>query len=597
MKQTAAIKHLLPLVKLYPWAIPTIVFLGVLSSVFEGLGISLFIPVLQTLLQETPQSTNQSPLLQGLFQLLQGIPAQERLWMLPAGIFGCILIKNGLSYTNTVISAWFNSRISHRLRSQVFEQLLSVSYSYLEVQDSGRLMNTLASETWRTSQAISVMISLITTLCTTIVYTLLLLLISWPLTLLIGVVMGIISLIIQFVTRRIKSIGQQAVQANADLGVRMYEGLIGMRTIRSFGREGYEQQQFDRASQKVRKTLLKVDMLSGTVQPLYEILSALLVLSILVLAVLHDRSSLPTLLTFLFMLYRLQPQMQQIDGYRASLQSLSSSIDDVLMFLDRSNKPYLQSGTVPFQKLQERIVLDGVSFRYSAQDQPALNGISLTIPAGKTTALVGPSGAGKSTLINLICRFHDPTTGQIWVDDQPLQDLDLSTWRERMAIVSQDIHVFNATIAENIAYGRLDATPAEIIAAAKQANAHEFISQLPAGYDTPVGDRGIRLSGGQRQRLALARAIVRNPHILILDEATNALDSISEYLIQEALELFSQDRTVIVVAHRFSTIEHADQIVVLEGGTIVEQGTLDRLLPRGGLFTKMYQLQNRTLKR
>ncbi|MBD2089465.1 ABC transporter ATP-binding protein [Microcoleus sp. FACHB-1515] len=596
MKNFAAFQRLLPLVKLFPWAIPAIVALGVLSSLFEGLSISLFIPVLQTLLQDAPQAATNSPLLQGLFRLLAGIPERDRLWLLPAAIFGCILIKNGLSYINTVLSAWLSARISHRLRSQVFEQLLSVGYSYLETQESGKLMNTLASETWRTSQALSTLISLITTVCTTVVYAALLMLISWPLTLLIGVVMGLISLIIQLVTRRIKILGQQAVQANADLGVRMYEGLVGMRTIRAFGQEDYEQQQFDRTSRRVQKALLKLDIVSGTVQPLYELLSALLVLSILVLVGLHDRASLPTLLTFLFMLYRLQPQMQQIDGYRTSLLALSSSIDDVFLFLDRDSKPYLRSGTVQFLGLRQQIALESVSFRYTAQDQPAIDHICLQIAAGKTTALVGPSGAGKSTLIHLICRFHDPSAGEIWVDGQPLRSLDLKSWRDRMAIVSQDIHIFNATIAQNIAYGCSTASRAEIVAAAKQAHAHEFISQLPQGYDTPVGDRGIRLSGGQRQRIALARAIIRDPDILILDEATNALDSISEFLIQEALDLFGRDRTVIVIAHRFSTIKHADQIAVLDQGQIVEQGTLDRLLRQDGLFAQMYRLQNRALK-
>lgn len=595
MKEFAVIKRLLPLVKLYPWAIPTITLLGVLASIFEGLGISLFIPVLQTLMDDTPQSATNSVLMRGLFQLASGIPANERLWVIPALILGCILVKNCLSYSNAVLCAWLNSRISHRLRSQVFQQLLSVGYSYLETQDSGKLMNTLAGETWRTSQALTLLIGLLTTACTTVVYAALLLLISLPLTLLIGVAMGLISLTIRLVTRRIEALGQKAVQVNAALGVRMYEGLIGMRTIRAFGQEDYEQQQFDRASRQVQSALLKLDMNSGTVQPLYEILSALLVLTILALAVQNDRAFLPMLLTFLFMLYRLQPQMQQIDSYRTSLQALAGSIEDVFRLLDRTNKPYLRSGSIPFRGLQQNISLTSVSFRYTAQDKPALDSISLALPAGRTTALVGPSGAGKSTLVNLICRFYDPNGGEIWADGHPLQSLDLKTWRDRIAIVSQDIHVFNATIAENIAYGRLDATRTEIVAAAKQAHAHEFISQMPQGYDTPVGDRGIRLSGGQRQRIALARAIVRNPDILILDEATNALDSIAEHLIQEALDLFSRDRTVIVIAHRLSTIEHADQIVVLENGQVVEQGTLDRLLRRDGLFAQMYRLQNRSL--
>jgi len=594
-KDVALFKRLLPLLKLYPWAIPTIIGLGILASLFEGLGISLFIPVLQSLMQDTASVPEGSALIQGIFRLTNGISAENRLWMLPTLILLCILIKNFLSYTNGALSAWLKAHVSHRLRSHVFHQLMTVGYSYLETQDSGKLMNTLGGETWRVGQALSILISLVTTLCTTVVYALLLMLISWRLTLVIAIVMGGISLVTRSVTRRIDTVGQRAVESNAELGLRMYEGLVGMRTIRSFGRETYEQQQFDRSSRRVQSVLFKLDLLSATVSPLYEILSALLVLMILVVAVQANRAFLPTLLTFLFMLYRLQPQMQLFDSYRTKLQSLASSIDDVLTFLDPIGKPYLQSGVTPFYGFQRAIALDCVSFRYTPQDKPALDRVSLDIPMGKTTALVGQSGAGKSTLINLVCRFYDPSSGEIRVDGQALPSLKLEDWRNHIAIVSQDIHVFNATIADNIAYGRLEATRAEIVTAAKQAHAHDFILELPQGYDTPVGDRGMRLSGGQRQRLALARAIVRNPDILILDEATNALDSISEHLIQEALDLFSRDRTVLVIAHRLSTIEHADQIVVMHQGRVAEQGTLEQLLRQDGLFSQMYRLQNRHL--
>ena len=403
-----------------------------------------------------------------------------------------------------------------------------------------------------------------------------------------------ISALVQFVTRQSKALGEKAVQVNSGLTSRMYEGIIGMRTIRAFGREPYEQKQFDRASLQVRNIFMKLDLISGAINPLYEILSALLVLSIMVVALLQDRTTLPTLLTFLLILYRLQPQIQQLDGCRIRLSVLASSIDDVMLFLEEADKPYISSGDRFFAGLQQAISLEAVSFRYHPQDANVLQDISICIPQGKTTAIVGSSGAGKSTLINLICRFYEVSQGEISVDGCPLREFDLVSWRSRLAIVSQDIHIFSTTIRENIAYGRFDATEAEIIIAAKQANAHEFIMELPQGYDTPVGDRGVRLSGGQRQRIALARAIVRNPEILILDEATNALDTISEHLIQEALNTLTQNRTTIVIAHRLSTIERADQIIVLEKGQVVEQGNLHQLLQLDGIFAKLYQLQYHT---
>ncbi|MUL38744.1 ABC transporter ATP-binding protein [Gloeocapsopsis dulcis] len=594
MKEAQAIRTLLPLLKPYPWVIPLIIILGLLSSLSEGLGISLFIPFLQSLEQTTSQSVSSNLLLGILNQLFIYVPSNHRLLIIPLCIFGSVLLKNCLSYSNAILFSWLYSHISYRLRSSVFKQLLNVSYSFLDSNRSGKLLNTLATETWRACDALSVLVDLIISTCTIFVFVMLLLLVSWQLTLLVAVALILISLSIQQVSRQAKQLGKQAVQANDNLANRMLEGFYGMRLIRAFGQESYEQKRFDQASAQVRTTSMKLDQLYATIEPLSEVLSAALLLCILVIALLQDRATLPILLTFIFILYRLQPKVKQLDSARVGLNALIPSVEDVMSFLDRSDKPYIRSGRTPFKGLKQAIYFESVSFRYNPLDKPALRNVSIQIPQAKTTALVGPSGAGKSTLISLICRFYDVTEGEIYVDDCPLRQLNLSDWRSRIAIVSQDIHIFSATVRENIAYGRLEATEDEIIAAARQAHAQEFISNLPQGYDTQVGDQGIRLSGGQRQRIALARAILRNPEILILDEATNALDSVSEHLIQKAINTFSQDRTVIAIAHRLSTIEQADQIVVLEEGRVVEQGSLQHLLKLNGLFAKLYQLQYRS---
>ncbi|MBW4541990.1 MAG: ABC transporter ATP-binding protein/permease [Myxacorys chilensis ATA2-1-KO14] len=591
LKTIEAIKALLPLLKLYPWAIPTIVVLGILSSLSEGLGISLFIPLLQGLNQPNAQSGSGNAFLQVLNRLFSGVAPENRFLIISVFIFGLIVVKSCLSYGNMTMFSWLNSQISHRLRSGIFRQLLSVSYSYLERNESGKFLNVLATETWQMSRALSVLVSLIIDLCTVLVFATLLLLLSWQLTVIVTVVIVLISLFIQVVTRQVKSLGDQAVQANKALVGRMWEGLGGMRLIRVFGRERYEQGRFDAASHQVRRVFFQLDVLSNMVGPMSEVLSASLLLLILVFGLSNTQASLPTLLTFVFILYRLQPKVKQIDASRVGLLSLMSSVEEVNTMLECADKPYIRSGKTPFRGLQSAIALESVAFHYLESEQPAVQDISIRIPKGKTTALVGPSGAGKSTLINLLCRLSDPTAGEIYVDRTPLQELDLDSWRSRIAIVSQDIYLFSTTIRENIAYGRLEATDDEVIAAAQLANAHDFIVQLPYGYETNIGDRGIRLSGGQRQRLALARAIVRNPEILILDEATNALDSISENLIQEALNTLSQNRTVIMIAHRLSTIEQADQILVFNEGRVVEQGNLQQLLKHKGLFAKLYQLQ------
>ncbi|MFQ5668777.1 MAG: ABC transporter ATP-binding protein, partial [Candidatus Binatia bacterium] len=308
-----------------------------------------------------------------------------------------------------------------------------------------------------------------------------------------------------------------------------------------------------------------------------------------------DPSNLPAVLAFIFILYRLNPQVKELGVARIQLIASVGAVEVVTNLLDPGGKPYIHPGSILFESLQEAITFESVSFRYDPGEPPALRDVSIRILKGKTTALVGPSGAGKSTLINLILRFYDPTEGNIHVDQVPLRQLDLDSWRRRIAIVNQDVHVFNTTVRQNIAYGRLEATEEEVIAAARQANAHEFILALPQGYDTEVGDRGVRLSAGQQQRIALARAMVREPEILILDEATNAVDSISEDAIQESLQQLQRDRTVIIIAHRFSTIVRADQILVLDSGRIVEQGSVQQLLQNEALFAKLHELQNRSL--
>lgn len=593
MSELRVIQQLFQLVKPFPGQVGAMVILGIAASLAEGLGLSLFLPFLESLTNSGPGVPAGQNLLGWMDGLFSSVPEAWQLVVIPLCIFGAIVLKNGLIFSNLALFSRLNARISHRLRADIFHQLLTVSDQYLSQQDSGDLLNTLASETWRTSDALERLIRMMIGACTVVVYISLLLLLSWPLTLLVAIALTLISLIVRALTNRVKRFGQQAVQANSQLSVRMCEGLSGMRTIRSFGREDYEQDRFDQSSIEVSQVFLRLNLLSLVANPLYEVLGALLVLSILVLTLSQNWVQLPTLLLFVLILYRLQPQIRNMSSYYVGVLSLMGSIDNVFSFLDTSNKPYLQSGYRSFRGFQEAIQFNNVGFSYGADHDPAVKNISFSIPRGKTTALVGPSGAGKSTLINLLFRFYDPTTGEICVDGQPLPQLNTADWRRGIALVNQDVYLFSGTVYENIAYGRLEATEADIIEAAQQANAHGFISELPNGYQTPVGDRGVRLSGGQRQRIALARAIVRNPEILILDEATNALDTLSESLIQEALERFSHDRTVVAIAHRLSTIEKADQIVVLQAGQIVEQGTLHQLLAQDGLFSELYRLQYR----
>jgi ATP-binding cassette, subfamily B, bacterial MsbA len=567
-----------------------IIALGALSSLSEGFGISLFIPFLHGLEQPAFHPDTGIWLADALARLFSRVAPEHRLMVIAACIFGSILLKGLLSFSATALFGWIDMRITHRLRSSIFEQVLSVEYGFIEASPSGRLFNTLSTETWRTSDALSTLVDIIISICMITVYGTLLLLISWKLTLLVIMFMAMVSMVVRLLTRHVKTLSTDLTHANALFSKRMVQAIDGMKVVRAFGREGYEQKRFDTVSGRISRLVMKLIVAAGLVNPVYEILAGGLLVYVL-FTTLQTPSGLAPLLVFIFVLYRLQPKIKELDEQRVKLSSLSASVEDVMSLLDCTASPYPVCGSIPIKGLKRGICFDRVFFHYGNSERPALNDVSIFIPAGKTTALVGPSGAGKSTLVKLILKLYDPTAGEILVDDYSLKDLDLSLWRSHIALVSQDVYLFDATVKENIAYGRLDASTEEIVEAARRADAHGFISRLPDGYETEVGERGVRLSGGQQQRIAMARAFLRRPEILILDEPTSVLDTISEHLIQDALERLMQHCTVIIIAHRLSTIKRADHIIVLDEGHICEEGDLQDLLQRRGLFAKLHEMQ------
>ena len=580
-----ALRALFPLLRLQRWMVSVIIILGVLTALSEGLSISLLVPLIQNQV-----GTANAGVLGRMTALFQGIPAEGRLWWIGLSILVLVVLKNMLSYSYSLLFQWMNASVSHRLRCGIFHQLLSLSQSYLDGHDSGKLLNTLATDTWRVSSAFAVLANVIINVCMTLTLGSLLLLISWKLTLITGCLLLLISQIVQMLTRRAKQLSVEATAANASLSQRMLETFHGLRLIRAFGRESHELNRFDVASGGVRKIFWKLESISALVHPLSEVLTASLLLSILAVIAMRTPAQMATSLTFLILLYRLQPRIKQFDSDRVALNAFSASIEEVRRLLDETDKPYLRSGARMLDSVEKGIVLENVSLYYGSGKGPALDQVTCLINIGETTALVGPSGAGKSSLISLICRFYDPSSGRLLIDGIPLQELDLTWWRGQIAVVSQDVYLFNASVAENIIYGKLGATREELLEAARKAHALEFIEDLPDGFETVLGDSGLLLSGGQRQRVALARAFIRDPQILILDEATNSLDLISETVVQDALEEFGRGRTVLIIAHRISTIEHADKVIVLEAGKAVESGSVTELLSKGGLFSRFYAL-------
>lgn len=584
----SSLRRVLTLLAHYPLGLTAIVILGVLAAMIEGVGLSLFIPLFQQLQADaTGAGTWWSSTLFGLFD---AVPSDWRTLAISSCILAAIACRSAVVFANAAVLAGVDARVGHWLRSRCFDQLLTVGYQYIERHGAGRLVNTLATETWRTSEAVGIAVGLIIASCTAVVYTVLLLLLSVPLTVVAAVAAAAIAMLTRVVTRSASTLGHLATKANAELAEQMVDGVGGMSLIRMFNRQTSVKERFDDTSRRVSRIAMRLSLLSGAVGPAHETLSAALLVGIIAVSV-RKPADLPMLLVFTVVLYRLQPRLKEIEQARTDLRSFSGAIDDVLGLLDDTDKPYLASGSRPLRTLQDALVFDEVTFSYPPDHMPALCQLSVQIPIGATTAVVGPSGAGKSTLGKLLFRLYDPDSGTISVDGHPLREIDVPSWRDGLGLVSQDVFLFNASVRDNIRFGRPDADDAAIVAAARLANAHDFVVLLPDGYDTMVGDRGLRLSGGQRQRLALARAMVRDPQLLVLDEATNALDSESERLINRALATFARDRTVLVIAHRFSTIAHADHVIVMESGRVREQGAPDTLLSDDTLFRRLHALQ------
>jgi subfamily B ATP-binding cassette protein MsbA len=372
------------------------------------------------------------------------------------------------------------------------------------------------------------------------------------------------------------------------------EAFAGHRIVKAFGAEGREAAKFERAADHFYRTSLKVTSALSALPPIMELIGGIAFVAALWYGSQEIRAGALTegdfvlFITALFMMYAPAKKLSRVN---ADLQQAMAAADRIFELLDTHSEVAERTDAVALPPFARTIEFRDVQFAYGGADDATLRGVSFTVRAGQMLAIVGRSGAGKTTLVNLVPRFYDVTAGQILLDGHDLRDVTLASLRSQIGIVTQETVLFDDTIAANIAYGRPDATRAQIEAAARAAHAHEFIAILEQGYDTMIGERGQRLSGGQRQRLAIARAILRDSPILILDEATSSLDAESEMLVQEALSNLMVNRTSFVIAHRLSTVRRADAIVVLERGLIVEAGTHDELLSRGGAYAKLYELQ------
>lgn len=567
--------------------LPAVVALGLASAALEGFGIGLIIPLLGIIMGhgDTSGMAGFSALLQ---KIGAGLGERERLIALAAAILGSILLKNILAYANSVLTAHIYGRAGQSIRGALAERLLTVGYPFFLRESPGRLLNIISNESWRASDAIQGILGAVVSASAAVILLGFLLLLSWQMTLLVMLGLALVQAAHMALSAHLRAPSRSVAARNSGLASQMLHLVHAGRLIRIFGQEAREKAAFEKASDGVRRAAFLLSSRQGALAPLTEVLHAVLFLAVVIGAWLAGLS-FPLVAAFLILLYRLQPHVRALQMTWSQVQGLSGSLEEVTWLLDPTGKPAPPEGSRPFAALSEKIAFEGVSFSYANEEQRAavLHAVSFDIASGRSTALIGRSGAGKTTIVNLLCRFVEPDGGKILVDGAPLGEIDPVAWRAHIALASQELELVDGTILDNITYGKDEATPEEARRAAELAEAHGFIETLPQGYQTVVGYRGLNLSAGQRQRIALARALLRDPDILILDEATNAVDGLSEAAIVETLKSRAGRRTTIVISHHHSTISFCDDLVILEHGRVRKQAPFAELAARS--MDELYQ--------
>lgn len=570
------------------------IFFALIAAAFEGITVGFIASFLQGLTNpEEPPIRTGLEWFDTVFLATQA-SAAERLYRLSGLLLVGVWLRASFDYLSAIYSKKSSLKLVDNLRGRIFDQLESFQLSFYSAVSPGSLISTIRGEVNQVQQAFNVLSISIVHGSKVLAYLIAMLLLSWQLFLISALVFGLMSVGLTSLTARVREASFEVPRANKAFTARALSFINGIRTVHASGTQQFERQRYYAAARKIHDSQIAVIKFSALVKPLIEGLGVTLLVGMVIvsysLLISTGRLKAAELLTFLFVLIRTTPLVSSLNGTRVGFIASQGALHAVSELLKREDKPYFKDGQLRFEGLQRSIDFVAVDFAYNP-GEPVLHDITLSIKRGETTALVGTSGAGKTTLADLIPRFYDPTQGRILLDGTDLSEFKINSVRQRMAIVSQDTFIFNTTVGENIVYGLDNVDEADMIEAARAANALEFIQDLPNGFETKLGERGIRLSGGQRQRIAIARALLRNPDILVLDEATSALDSVTEKLIQDSLERLSKGRTVIAIAHRLSTIANADKVVVMEKGRIVEQGNYQDLLKEQGKLWKYHQMQ------
>jgi subfamily B ATP-binding cassette protein MsbA len=515
--------------------------------------------------------------------------------LIALSILAIIVLKGILTFGNTYIMSRVGQKLILNLRHELYDKLVHFPLGFFTEKRTGDIMSRGTNDMAMLQYSVNSLADAIQALATVLIFVVVMSIKSWQLTLLTAVVFPPAIFIINRFGRRIKKASTRIQNKLADISSYLERTISGVKIIKSFATEDWEKEKFDLENKAKYVAAMKRVRLSAYQMPLIEIISAIGMITVFWFGFWQViKGSLTTgwFIGFIAMVGMVYKPIRTLGTFNSAFQQASASAERIFEILDIQTENYDAPDAITIPVIKGDVEFKDVSFVYNGKE-PVLNHINLQINAGQSIALVGPSGAGKTTLVNLVMRFYEIKNGEITVDGYPVNKLTLKSLRSQVGLVPQETILFGGTARENIAYGRFDATDEEIIQAAKGANIHDFIMQLPNGYDTPIGEHGMQLSGGQRQRIAIARAILKDPKILILDEATSSLDTESEALVQDALANLMKGRTTFIIAHRLSTVKNADRIIVLDNGNIIESGSHAQLLANNGLYRRLCDAQFR----
>lgn len=518
-------------------------------------------------------------------------------WMVPLGIVGIFFFRGIFTFCTQYYMSWVANKLLSDLRAAMFKRTLDVAISFYHNESSGRLINTIMYEVQQVVDMVKISINTLVRDSITIVALILYLIYqNWQLTVLAMFVVPTMAYVVRMTSRRLRHLNLHQLQLNNELTQVVEEATRASQVIRIFGAQDYEQNRFHTKSEKFRGYAQRVTVASGSATPVTQMVAALAVSLVIVVAMrpsllpFHsDQFTAGDFAAYITCMLLILSPLKRLSDLNGPLQRGLIASESIFNLIDIPAEPV--GGIDLKQRAQGDLEFKHIEFSYTGHEQKILKGINFNVKAGETVALVGMSGGGKTSLVNLVPRFYAPTSGSITLDGQDIADLSLTSLREQIAMVGQNVVLFDDTIAANIAYGDNHPDPVRINAAVKAANLTDVVDNMPLGLQSEIGDNGTRLSGGQRQRLAIARAIYKNAPILILDEATSALDTESERVVQQALDSLMQGRTTLVIAHRLSTIERADRIVVMSNGEVIEMGTHAELIEKNGTYAHLHQLQ------